>query len=101
MSVPKDRDIKTISLRPMLASQAPNVKSITLILVFGAFITDSVIGTNNTRLNVIPSRESKVIKKWDWLVIRFNMATKGSKNTRVIIELFIELRETSIFDLQD
>lgn len=90
-----------MSLRPMLASQAPNVKSTTLILVLGALITDSVIGTNNTRLNVIPSRESKVIKKWDWLVIRFNMATKGSKNTRVIIELYIELRETSIFDLQD
>lgn len=64
MSVPKDRDIRTIRLRPMLASQAPNVRSITLTLVFGAFIIDSVKGTNSTRLNVIPSRDRRVIKKW-------------------------------------
>ena len=54
-----------MSLKPTLASQAPNVKSITLMLVLGAFIMDIVMGTNNTRLNVTPSRESKVIKKWD------------------------------------
>ena len=49
----------------MLASQAPNVKSITLILEFEAFITDNDIGTNRTSLSVIPSSERRVIRKWD------------------------------------
>lgn len=59
------------------------------------------MGTNRIKLNVIPSRDRRVIKKWDWLVIRFNVAIRGSRNTRYIMELYIELREISIFDLQD
>lgn len=80
-------------LSPILASQAPNVNSITLILGLGAVATDKDKGTNRTNLKVIPSSERRVIRKWDWLEIRFNMATKGSKNTKVIIEVYIELRE--------
>lgn len=90
-----------MSLRPILASQAPNVSSITLILVFGAFATDRDKGTNRTRLKVTPSKDSKVIKKCDWLEIRFRIATTGNRNTKVIIELYIELRDSPIFDLQD
>jgi len=63
MSVPKDRDIRTISLKPTLASQAPKVSNITLILVFGALTTDRERGTNSTRLRVIPSRDKRVIRK--------------------------------------
>lgn len=93
--------MSTINLRPILASQAPKVNSITLNIEFGALITDNDKGTNNTRLRVIPSKDRRVIKKWDWLEIRFKMATKGNINTRTIIELYIELRINSIFDLQD
>lgn len=85
----------------MLASQAPKVNNITLNMEFGAPIIDSDKGTNSTRLKVIPSRDKRVIKKWDWFEIRFKMATKGNINTRNIIELYIELRINSIFDLQD
>jgi len=88
-------------LRPTLASQAPKVNSTTLILVFGAFATDRDRGTKSTRLRVIPSRDNRVIRKWDWFVIKFNIATKGRRNIRVMMELYIELRETSIFDLQE
>lgn len=52
-----------MSLKPILASQAPNVSNNTLILVLGAFITDRDMGTNNTSLKVIPSRDRRVIKK--------------------------------------
>jgi len=57
--------MRTMRLKPILASQAPNVSSKTLILVLGAFITDREIGTNSTRLKVIPSRDRRVIRKWD------------------------------------
>lgn len=93
--------MRTISLKPILASQAPNVSNNTLILVLGAFITDKDMGTNNTSLKVMPSRDRRVIKKWDWLEIKLNIAIKGKRNTRVMIEVYIELREISIFDLQD
>lgn len=99
--MPKDRDMRTIRLKPILASQAPNVRSITLTLVLGALITDSVRGTNRTNLRVIPSRDRRVIRKCVWLEIRFSIATKGRRNTKIIIELYIELREISIFGLQD
>jgi len=52
-------------LSPILASQAPKVSSITLILVLGAFATDRDKGTNRTKLRVIPSRDSSVIRKCD------------------------------------
>ena len=65
MSVPQDRDINTMSLNPRLASQAPKVNRMTLILALGAFIVASEIGTNSTSLNVIPSRDSRVIRKCD------------------------------------
>jgi hypothetical protein len=90
-----------MSLSPILASQAPKVNSTTLILVLGAFATDRDSGTKSTRLRVIPSSDRRVIKKWDWFVIKFSMATKGRINISVMIELYIELREISIFDLQD
>jgi len=93
--------MRTIRLKPILASQAPNVRSITLIPVFGAFVTDRVRGTNRTKLSVTPSRDRRVIKKWVWLETRFSIATKGKRNTKTIIELYIELREISIFGLQD
>lgn len=60
--------------------------------MFGAFIIDIDRGTNKTRLRVIPSKDNKVIKKCDWLEIKFRIATTGSRNTKVIIELYIELR---------
>jgi hypothetical protein len=63
MSVPNDRDMRTISLNPILASQAPKVSNITLILALGAFATDKDMGINNTRLSVIPSRDRRVIRK--------------------------------------
>lgn len=69
--------------------------------MLGAFITDKDIGTNRTSLRVIPSRDRRVIRKWDWLEIKLNIAIKGKRNTRAMIEVYIELREISIFDLQD
>lgn len=52
-----------MSLSPRLASQAPKVRRITLILALGAFIIIREIGTNRTSLSVIPSRDRRVIKK--------------------------------------
>jgi hypothetical protein len=63
MSVPNDRDIRTINLNPILASQAPKVSNTTLILALGAFAIDKDMGINNTRLSVIPSRDRRVIRK--------------------------------------
>ena len=57
--------MRTMRLSPTLASQAPKVNKTTLILVLGAFATDRDRGTNRTRLRVIPSRDSSVIRKWD------------------------------------
>jgi hypothetical protein len=63
MSFPHDRDIDTINPSPNLASHAPNVSKATAIAVFGALQFINIRGTNKTRLRVIPSNESKFIKK--------------------------------------
>lgn len=61
MSDPYDRDMLTIILRPSLASQAPSVKRIILIVGIGIMFMYSIIGINNTRLSIIPSKQSKDI----------------------------------------
>lgn len=101
MSFPVARDIATISLSPSLASQAPNVRRIIARAVFGACATASVNGTNNTNLRVIPSRDRRTMRKWDWFRSIFIIANNGRIDIRVSEELFIELREVPIFDLQD
>ena len=50
-------------LNPRLASQAPKVSRMILILALGALIVVRVIGTNRTNLNVIPSSDKRVIRK--------------------------------------
>lgn len=62
-SFPYERDIITISLSPSLASQAPNVRIITEEAVFGALIVVMIRGIRSTRLKVMPSNESRVIRK--------------------------------------
>lgn len=53
----------TINPSPSLASQAPKVSRITVMAALGAEVLSKINGTNNTSLSVIPSKESKVIKK--------------------------------------
>lgn len=53
----------TISPSPSLASQAPKVSRITVIVVFGACAPINIRGTNSTNLSVIPSNDSSVIRK--------------------------------------
>ena len=52
-------------LSPKLASHAPKVNKMTLILTLGALITEREIGTNRTSLSVIPSSDRRVIKRCD------------------------------------
>ena len=52
-----------INPSPSLASQAPKVSRITVMAALGAEVLSKINGTNNTSLSVIPSKESKVIKK--------------------------------------
>jgi hypothetical protein len=101
ISDPNDRDINTSNPRPSLASHAPNVSKIILIATFGASIVDIINGIMITNLNIIPSNDNRAIKKCRWFDIRFSMPTKGIMEINIIIELFIELRVSPVFDLQD
>jgi len=64
MSDPYDRDIRTNRLSPSLASHAPKVNII--ILIVGSIILVVLIinGIYNTKLNIIPSKQNKDINKW-------------------------------------
>ena len=63
ISDPYERDIFTRSLRPSLASQAPNV-SITILMVGSIREMEYVSnGINRTVLNIIPSKHSSLIRK--------------------------------------
>lgn len=63
MSFPQDRDIDTISPSPSLASHAPKVNKITVMAVLVALEFVRTRGTKSTNLNVIPSRDRRVIRK--------------------------------------
>ena len=65
MSEPYVRDIFTRSLRPNLASHAPNVNIMILIVGNISDEDDISIGTNNTVLSIIPSKHNRLIRKWD------------------------------------
>lgn len=63
MSEPCIRDIRTINLRPRLASHAPNVSKIIVKIVIG-FPTELIAyGTNSTIVNITPSSESSDISR--------------------------------------
>lgn len=64
MSEPYERDIYTKILNPKLASHAPNVNKIMLMVGRGSCIIYIIDGINRTRLNIIPSKHSSDIKKW-------------------------------------
>jgi len=60
-------------LRPILASQAPNVRIIRAITgIFVIFLTSKNDGINKTSVSIIPSRHSKVINKCDRCEIKAN-----------------------------
>lgn len=60
----------TIILRPNLASQALNVRSIKLIWCSGEFSITIVTGTKSTILSIIPSKQRRDIKRWLKLIIK-------------------------------
>lgn len=68
-------------------------------------ILDSVNerGIIATRINIIPSRENKDIKKWCRWVRNVNVIAKNARcRNRIICWMcIIELREDPIYDLQD
>lgn len=97
-SVPDERDIITRSLRPRLASQAPNDRR--TILKILRFIDEWIrnIGTERTRLSVRLSKVRRVINRWDCWVIKAIVVSAGA---RININV-IDLRSCRpIFDLQD
>lgn len=101
MSFPYVRDIATIRLSPSLASHAPNVRIMIVIVGLGEVAFIITKGTKNIRLRVTPSKDSRVIKKCVWFIIRFIMVMRGNIYKIIRIDLFIELREIPIFGLQD
>lgn len=52
-----------MSLNPRLASQAPNVSIIILIVAMGIFNNDIENGIIATNVSIIPSRENRDIRK--------------------------------------
>lgn len=59
----------TIILKPNLASQALNVRSIKLIWCIGEFMLWRLKGTNKTMVNIIPSKHNNDIRRWSKLII--------------------------------
>lgn len=64
MSDPYERDMCTKILKPNLASHAPNVNRIILMVGRGNCIIYIIDGINRTKLNIIPSKHSNDIRKW-------------------------------------
>jgi hypothetical protein len=63
MSDPWVRDINTISLNPNLASHAPKVSIIILIVGINMLFRCNEVGISKTSLNIIASRHSKDISR--------------------------------------
>lgn len=64
MSDPWERDIRTIRLRPNLASHAPNVNKIILWNTIGICDEVDVNGIKITSINIILSKANNVIRRW-------------------------------------
>lgn len=62
-SFPYDRAIRTSSLKPRAASQAPRVKIIKLKKANGTWENDITIGTNRTSDSIMLSRASRAINR--------------------------------------
>jgi len=70
MSEPQDRDILTSNLKPKLASQAPKVSIMILIVGRKIDVPYIKMGINNTVLSIIPSKLNSLIRKWKRCIIR-------------------------------
>lgn len=70
ISEPYVRDIFTRSLSPSLASQAPNVSIIILTVGKNIDLVHISIGINRTVLNMIPSKDSNLIRKFERCISR-------------------------------
>jgi len=53
-----------MSLRPRLASQAPKVSKIMLIVETGILVSVRERGIMATNVNIIPSRENSAMRRW-------------------------------------
>jgi len=65
MSDPYIRDISTISLKPRLASQAPNVSRMMVSVATGLPNTLIVYGMNRTIVSITPSSDRRDIRRCD------------------------------------
>lgn len=65
ISDPYDRDIFTSNLSPSLASHAPNVSIMILIVGRVIDVWHKIMGINNTVGSIIPSKHKRDIRKWD------------------------------------
>jgi len=64
ISEPWVRDINTINLNPNLASHAPNVSIIILIVGIIILFMLSKVGISSTSLNIMASRHNRDISRW-------------------------------------
>lgn len=78
MSEPCIRDIRTIRLKPSLASQAPNVSRTSVRMAEGFPISLIAYGINRTIVSITPSSESSDIRRCDWCVIKDAIARIGA-----------------------
>lgn len=99
ISEPWARVNLTIILSPRLASQALKVKRISLVWWIDDLKFRIVIGINRTVISIIPSKHRRVIRRWSKFIISEIVIII---NEIIVIDVkSIELREISLFDLQD